>query len=64
MKRSIPRSLINKALQAQHEASAEREAPAETDAGVATDNPSVPKPFQPSSAGAGSAWKSDRKSVV
>lgn len=58
MKRSIPRSLINKALQAQQEASEEREASAETDAGGPTDSPSVPKPFQRSSAGAGSAWKS------
>ncbi|NOZ72123.1 MAG: replication protein [Chloroflexi bacterium] len=57
MKRSIPRSLIDKALQAQQEAAEGREGSVETDTGSATDSPSVPKPFQRPSAGAGSAWK-------
>lgn len=58
MKRSIPRSLINKAIQAQQEATEDRETSAEIDASASTDSPSVTKPFQRSSAGAGSAWKS------
>ncbi len=58
MKRSIPRSLIDKAMQAQQEATEDREVSVETKTGTTTDNPSVPKPLQRSSAGAGSAWKS------
>lgn len=53
MKRSIPRSLINKAIQAQQEASDTRD-----DSAEAVAAPVVPKPFQRTSSGSGSAWKS------
>lgn len=52
MKRSIPRSLINKAMQARQEASDARDLSGEAKA------PVVPKPFQSTSSGSGSAWKS------
>ena len=57
MKRSIPRSVIDKAMRAQQEAAGEREVSTETGTGMAKDNPSVPEPFQRSPAGAGSAWR-------
>ena len=57
MKRSIPRSLIDKAMRAQQEAAGDREVSAETGTGMAKDNQSVPELFQRSPAGAGNAWK-------